>query len=186
MKSKVLKPETVALFNYDPDTGVITRDGKVIGSKHMNGHIIVWTPEGPIMAHRLALMLSGINIDELDVHHKNEIKSDNSLANLQPMTHSEHMRLHAELTLSRLEPYGSRQWYTLMKICGRETRSPRTIKANETRARNAAEILRIEIASPAAHVRIYTDEMRSRRVAKYGLFSKQPLTYLPPVSGTTK
>lgn len=79
-----------------------TKDGDM--RKTSNGYLQIKDSKHPyadakgyVMLHRWVVeqSLGRFLPPEYDVHHKNEIKTDNRLENLEIMTHSEHMSLHA-------------------------------------------------------------------------------------------
>jgi len=107
-----MSPDPLTLLQYDPDTGIIsTRPGVCIPlssylqyrcryNKH-NGskanavdHLRYGFLGVQYHGHRLAMRLSGINIDGLVVHHINHVPTDNRLLNLRLLTPSQHMRCH--------------------------------------------------------------------------------------------
>lgn len=90
-------------LHYDPDTGYITSTPKLRlrFADHRSGKVLFVAKNRQVAGsvfndyvHRLAFEILGIDIDGLDVHHKNHNHFDNRLCNLQPMTNAEHMRYH--------------------------------------------------------------------------------------------
>lgn len=65
-----------------------------------DGYRKVWRPDlgGMILEHRAVLHDAGVEIpDGWHVHHKNEVKTDNRLENLEVIEIAEHTRLHHRL-----------------------------------------------------------------------------------------
>ena len=54
------------------------------------------TSQGWVLEHRKIMYYLGLLDDESIVHHINHDKQDNSVQNLQVMTHEEHARLHMD------------------------------------------------------------------------------------------
>jgi hypothetical protein len=83
---------------------LINAEKKFVGRKTTNtGYIAVYAPDHPkavaggyVLEHRLVAESSIGRMLEDDevVHHKNHIKTDNRIENLQVMTASEHMSMH--------------------------------------------------------------------------------------------
>ena len=81
-------------------------------TKNKSGYILITMPDHPnaskkglVMEHRLVMeshIGRYLNKDEA-VHHKNFIKDDNRIENLQLMTHSEHKSLHNKLRAKKHE-----------------------------------------------------------------------------------
>lgn len=97
-------------LHYDPDTGYITSTPKLrLRFAEDSTGKLVFVAKGRMITgslfkahvHRLAFEILGIDIDGLDVHHKNHNHHDNRFCNLQPMTHSEHSRYHATVAHQR-------------------------------------------------------------------------------------
>jgi hypothetical protein len=77
-----------AVLNYNPETGVFTRDGKVAGCRHRAGYIVITIDQVQHSAHRLAwLYVTGVNPDH-DIEHRDLDKSNNRFANLRPCNDS--------------------------------------------------------------------------------------------------
>lgn len=108
------------------------RGGKIT---HYSGYVQIWKPQhhfadhhGYIMEHRLvweehnkACLLPWGN-----VHHKNHVRNDNRIENLQGLMNSEHTRLHAKKNMANRiclecrsnktyvrQKTGLAQWYTI-------------------------------------------------------------------------
>lgn len=81
------------ILDYDPKNGLFywklnkkghIKKGDLAGSKHIKGYIQIRINGKDYLAHRLALIISGINIKPNDqVDHINSDKKDNSLSNLR-------------------------------------------------------------------------------------------------------
>lgn len=74
------------------------------GRRRNCGYVMIFCPDHPlagvtgyVMEHRLIMEahIGRYLRDDEEVHHRNEIRSDNRLENLQLMTKSEHMAHHA-------------------------------------------------------------------------------------------
>jgi hypothetical protein len=84
---------------YDPKTGLFTwkvdkkghiKKGDIAGTKHNRGYISITLNGKSYLAHRLAMIISGISISSTDqVDHINDNRSDNRLSNLCVATHDQ-------------------------------------------------------------------------------------------------
>lgn len=75
-------------MKYDPQTGVITRDGKPVGTRNTAGYTVMRFNGKVVYAHRLAWFLThGVWPGTLD--HINGDRSDNRLANLREVSSRE-------------------------------------------------------------------------------------------------
>jgi hypothetical protein len=77
-----------SLLTYDPDTGVFTRDGKIVRTKNTSGYIQISVKGRKYCAHKLAwVYVYGVYPDG-DLDHINRIRDDNRIANLRIATRS--------------------------------------------------------------------------------------------------
>lgn len=60
------------------------------------GYVQIWTENGYIREHRMIMekLIGRPLLPHEDVHHKNEIRHDNRLENLELKTHADHLREH--------------------------------------------------------------------------------------------
>ena len=77
------------LLDYDPDTGVITRKGKVAGYVASDGYRRIRVDRKNYLAHRLAWLLVNGAFPELGLDHINRKKDDNRIVNLREATAGE-------------------------------------------------------------------------------------------------
>lgn len=83
-------------FSYCPETGVIThkftrnsvKAGDAAGNLEANGYIRVKVRGHKVLAHRLVMFLVNGEWPPGEVDHKNRIRSDNRITNLQNVTSS--------------------------------------------------------------------------------------------------
>lgn len=102
VKAEDLSADLLALLKYDPDTGIITSDViEVSYKRHPEGYFRMFMFSQEFFAHRLAAVLSGLDIRDKNVHHINNDRTDNRLCNLEVMTHADHTREHKK---NRLQP----------------------------------------------------------------------------------
>jgi hypothetical protein len=93
-----------ARWQVHGDPNYVTRDYRAPRCLRPDGYFEVWCPGHPlasaygyVLEHRLVAWENGLLTSpdpSLHVHHKNETKTDNSPANLEVLTSSEHTRRH--------------------------------------------------------------------------------------------
>lgn len=83
-------------FHYDPETGVFTRKvrmgrtsiGSFAGTKNREGYLAIHVGHKKYLAHRLAWLCVTGNWPKQYIDHKNGIKHDNRICNLQDVSRS--------------------------------------------------------------------------------------------------
>lgn len=89
------------LFNYDSETGTITRRvavnssdlaGHVAGRKDRLGYVVVSVDYVTVFAHRVAWALVNGDWPKLDVDHINGVVDDNRIANLREVSRSHNLQ----------------------------------------------------------------------------------------------
>jgi hypothetical protein len=100
--SEGITQETVRkLFDYDPDTGIVTRkvfvnsrakEGDVVGSLGSNGYLHVVVSRKIISLHRLIWLWWYGYLPESNIDHISRDKTDNRLCNLREVSHQCNMR----------------------------------------------------------------------------------------------
>lgn len=90
-------------FRFDPEAGLVYgRGGKPVGTKDRLGYLQVNVGGRLAMAHRLIWeSVHGPIPDGLEINHKNGVKDDNRIANLELVTKSENLRHAYRLGLKR-------------------------------------------------------------------------------------
>ncbi|MEX2462058.1 MAG: HNH endonuclease signature motif containing protein [Paenibacillaceae bacterium] len=114
MKRNGIETRVAAKRDQTGENNHMWNGGKKI---HSNGYIMVRIPDHPrshngyVFEHilvaekmigRYLIYYGKCNPKNEIVHHKNEVKNDNSPDNLQVMTHSEHIKLHNKLRKEKL------------------------------------------------------------------------------------
>lgn len=90
--------ELLKWLDYNPETGIVVwklgkRKGKVAGTKHHTGYLVIKFQGITYELHRLIwIMLYGRYPNEL-VDHENHVRSDNRKSNLRELTYSKN-QLH--------------------------------------------------------------------------------------------
>lgn len=88
------------VMSYDPDSGLFTRlvsssnsaAGKILGSKHSEGYVVINILGANRLAHRLAWLYVHGEMPNGHIDHINGDRSDNRLANLRCVTNSQNMQ----------------------------------------------------------------------------------------------
>lgn len=83
-------------IDYDPDTGELSSETLKLDhyTQEGSGYKVVRVMKKWYLAHRVAMLIRGEIIDGLIVHHKNHVKTDNRLINLEIMSVSQHYKEH--------------------------------------------------------------------------------------------
>lgn len=77
---------------YDPLTGIVTRNGVVIGTKHPEGYLRASVAGRVMLLHRVCWFLGTGSWPDSQLDHINGIRADNRLSNLRLATHAENCR----------------------------------------------------------------------------------------------
>ena len=86
--SVLTQSEVKQKFEYNPITGVVSKNGIEAGYKDTHGYIKIMVNNKNYYAHRIAwLYMTGENVKQID--HKNRIRHDNKWTNLRSCTQSE-------------------------------------------------------------------------------------------------
>lgn len=102
------------LIEYEPDTGIFrwkksraghAKAGAEAGSVNAHGYINIQISGKDYRAHRLAYLISGFNIDGIQVDHINGIKTDNRLCNLRA---ADRFQNHQNMKLSKANTSGTK------------------------------------------------------------------------------
>ena len=99
MSSITLSQVEAAGIQYNPETGVFTRDGIEIGTRTSGGYIQISFCGESFLAHRLAWFMTHGVMDMPCMDHKNGFRDDNRLENLRACTfrqNGQNKRRHRE------------------------------------------------------------------------------------------
>ena len=89
------------LFSYNPETGVLTRKvktcsrnkvGDVVGTLSVKGYLVVRVGSKVYQTHRVIWLMVRSVFPDVDIDHKNQIKTDNSWDNLRPATRPQNVQ----------------------------------------------------------------------------------------------
>jgi len=121
-------------ISYDQYTGIFTwrsplsknvKVGGIAGSKESQGYWVIKIKGKRYKAHRLAMAISGFEIDNNQVDHINGKRSDNRLCNLRLASHSKNQQNQAipkNNTSGVIGVYWAKnvqKWYSLIKLNGK-------------------------------------------------------------------
>lgn len=94
MKKLPAKEDILRVYSYNPDTGIFTSLRKSIryrvGRKvrpTLKGYVCLTINGGSYAAHRIAMVLMGVDPGQNQIDHINHNKSDNRIKNLRVVTH---------------------------------------------------------------------------------------------------
>ena len=90
MKRELIFP--VHLFRYDKTTGVITKNGKPVGTPNGQGYLTVQANKVRVLCHRLGWRLATGEWPSDQIDHINRNRSDNRICNLRQASNAENMR----------------------------------------------------------------------------------------------
>lgn len=120
----MITPEKLAeIFNYDPTTGELrwkmrisqkSAIGKIAGSKHRDGRVIVTINYRHYKVHRIAWAIMTGKWPEKEIDHINHNPSDNRWENLREATRSQNMK---NLSISKTNKSGYKgvSWHSVGK-----------------------------------------------------------------------
>lgn len=105
---KLTGQEIKSKFTYNPDTGIVYKDGIETGSCFGHGYIYVrFGRDNKWLAHRLAWFLHYGQWPEGNLDHINRDKTDNRITNLRVVTQTENLLNHGN-TLSGIYKHRNR------------------------------------------------------------------------------
>lgn len=90
----VTQEQLKAIFTYDPDTGIFTRNGKhryPVAGTMKNGYVRMSIKRKCYAAHRLAWLYVHGSFPKDTIDHINGIKTDNRIQNLREATEAENV-----------------------------------------------------------------------------------------------
>lgn len=82
-RNDITAEELRSIIKYDLESGIFTRNGKIIGSKSARGYSIITINNIKYYAHRLAWLLTTGEWPKKDIDHINLVKTDNRFINLR-------------------------------------------------------------------------------------------------------
>jgi len=85
----VNQEELKAKLDYDPETGIFTREGEIAGTITNNGYVQISINNEPYLAHRLAFLYMEGKLPKNCVDHIDRCRLDNSWTNLRHATKGE-------------------------------------------------------------------------------------------------
>ena len=101
MENELTFDDANEVLKYDPATGLLrwridigqrARAGNVAGFKNSIGYVIIKINGKPYKAHRLAWLLTHKNFPANFIDHRNRVRDDNRIGNLQDATNVENGR----------------------------------------------------------------------------------------------
>jgi hypothetical protein len=103
--------EIRSVFQYDPSTGMFTRDGKTTGSVLPNGYLYLSLKNRRITAHRAAWAVVYGEFPQHEVDHVNRVRTDNRISNLRLATRSQNAR-NTSIRKSSRSGYKGVSWHS--------------------------------------------------------------------------